>query len=74
MVVQGADARPVAVARAKANSRALVCGRVVMAPGLWASDGASLLLRGVIVGADCPPGLPGASLCRFNVLGGFASP
>jgi hypothetical protein len=74
MLVQGADARPAAVARAEANSRVLTCGRVVVAPGLRAGDDASLPLRGLVASADHHPRFLEASPCRFDVLGGLMSP
>ena len=74
MLVQGADARPVVVARAEVNFRALGCGMVVVAPRLRASAKASLPLGGVVAGVDHPPKLPGAGPYRFDILGGLVSP
>jgi hypothetical protein len=74
MLVQGADARPTAIARAEANSQALTCGRVAVAPRLRAGDDASLALRGLVASVDHHPRFLGASPCRFDVLGGLMSP
>ena len=45
-----------------------------MVPGLRAGDDASLLLGGVVAGADHPPRLPGAGPYRFDALSGSTSP
>ena len=73
MLVQGVDACHVAAAHAEVNSQALACSRVVMVLGLWASDGTSLSLEGVVAGVGRPPGLSGAGPCWFDTLGGSTS-
>lgn len=48
VVVLGVDVHPAIVSQVAVNPRVLACGGVVVVPGPWANEGASLSLGAIV--------------------------